>query len=447
MSTPMAERRSVSPSPPDGPLVDVALDEPRQQLRGLGAALTESSAKLLAELPADRRHEVLEALFDPSNGGLSIVRVAIGASDFSIEHVSLADTPGPTDSPLSSFSIDRDRRWVIPVLRDILAIRPDIEIVASPWSAPGWMKDTGLYGYGSLPEANEEVFADYLVAFLAAYRDEGIDVDWLTVQNEPAAVQLSYPSMLMDADQQARLVTDHLGPALVEASLSTKVLVWDHNWCNAEAPGGCVGDGEAAFPLEVLARTGGAPPIAGTAFHCYGGDQAAANEVVHAASPELEIWLTECSGGGWQTDPFADLAMLVLNDRNHWSNATLLWNLALDAEGGPHLGGCDNCRGVVTIDPSTNDWTPEVELDLLTTLGRYTPPGSVALAVSSSSDEVLASAACDPDGRVSVTMFNRGAAATAWIRLGALDLPIDLAERSVTAVRAPSSITCRSAAS
>ncbi len=433
---------AVTPGTAAGPLVDVLLDQPRQRLHGVGAALTESSAHLIAGLPPAERRALIEALFSPDQGGMSVLRIVIGASDFSLEHRSLAESPVP-DPDLTTFTIERDRRWVIPVLREILAVNPDIEIVASPWSAPGWMKNTGSYLYGVLEPEHEGVYAEYLIRFLDAYRAEGIDVSWLTVQNEPAAIQLTYPSMVMRPDQQARLVEDHLAAALVRTGLPTRVLTWDHNWCDAEPPGGCAGPAPPSFPLEVLTATDGGYPLAGTALHCYGGDQATANDAIHAAWPALQIWHTECSGGEWQADPFVDTSQLILTDRNHWSNASLLWNLALDPDHGPHLGGCDTCRGVVTVDPTTQTWESEVDRDVLATIARFGPRGSGVLHTTTpSAPDLTATGVCSPDNRPAAVILNRGSATTATVRFGDLDLPIELAGRSLTAVRAPTGTTC-----
>lgn len=445
-----AEQRVLVPgASDDAPVVDVRLDQPRQRLQGVGAALTESSAYLLAGMAPADRHAVLESLFDPAEGGLSVVRLVIGSSDFSLEHVSLVDSPVP-DPDLTTFSIDRDRQWVIPVMQEILAINPDIAIIASPWSAPAWMKDPANILYGSLKPEYEDAYARYLVRYLEAYRDEGIPIDWLTVQNEPANIQLTYPTMIMSSEQQARLVHDDLGPALSAAALSTQVLLWDHNWCDAQLPGGCAGPAPPSFPFDVLDRVGATPPIAGTALHCYGGDQATANDALHEAWPDLRIWETECSGGEWQgsrVDAFTSTARLVLIDRNHWSNATILWNLALDPDHGPHLGGCDTCRGVVTIDPTSGTWTPELDRDVLATVSRFGGRGSGVLETTTDDDGLLASGVCSADGRPAAIVWNPGAATTATVRFGSLALPVDLAASSLTAVRAPEGIECTLAAS
>ena len=332
------------------------------------------------------------------------------------------------------------------MVQQILAINPNIRLIASPWTAPAWMKAPANVLYGVLLTEYESAYAHYLVKYLTGFRDHGITIDDLTVQNEPAAVQITYPSMLMNATQQARLVHDDLGPALRDAGLPTRVLTWDHNWCNAVPPGGCSGTGTATYPLDVLAAAAGDPTFAGTAFHCYGGDQAAANESVHAAWPDLEIWQTECSGGTWQgsrTDAFRSTAQLVLTDRNHWSNATLLWNLALDPSGGPHLGGCDTCRGVVTIDDANDTWASELERDVLATIGRFSPAGSKVLASTVAGGSGLsASAVCSPDRRPAVVVWNPGDARTVAIGFGSMVLPVSVDAGSLTAVQAPDELRC-----
>jgi glucosylceramidase len=439
-----ASQRTVTPSP-ESTTADVAvdLDAARQSLYGLGATLTESSAVLLMALPAERRHEVLQELFDPQRTGLAVLRLVIGPSDFSLTQETLDDSATP-DPDLTHFSLARDEASVIPVVQQILAINPNIRLVASPWTAPAWMKAPTNVLYGVLLTQYEDAYARYLVKYLTGFRDHGITIDDLTVQNEPAALQVTYPSMLMNATQQARLVHDDLGPALRDAGLATRVLTWDHNWCNAVPPGGCSGTGTATFPLDVLAS--GDATFAGTAFHCYGGDQAAANESVHAAWPGLEVWETECSGGTWQgsrTDAFRSTVQLVLTDRNHWSNATLLWNLALDPSGGPHLGGCDTCRGVVTIDDANDTWAPELERDVLATIGRFSPAGSKVLASTVAGGSGLsASAVCSPDRRPAVVVWNPGGARTVTIGFGSTVLPVSVGAASLTAVQAPDDLRC-----
>ncbi len=424
----------------------VVTGSPRQYLRGVGAALTDSSAHLIAGLDASTRSHLLHKLFDPDKGGLSVVRIVIGSSDFSRQLTSLDDSTTP-DPSLAKFSIAHDRTEIIPVLNEILAINPRVTIIAAPWSAPAWMKDTDNILYGQLEKRYESVYADYLVKFLAAYRAEGITVSRISVQNEPAAIQLTSPSMLMSLDQQIR-VTQALGPKLAAAGLETRVLVWDHNWCSVVSPGSCGGPAPPQGALDVLQATAGQYPVAGTALHCYGGDQVDANEGLHAQWPNLEIWETECSGGTWQgtrTNAFADSAKRIIRDYGHWATASLLWNLALDPAGGPHTGGCGTCRGVVTVDPAAKTWTPEVDFDVLATVARFAPRGSSALTTSTGDagpQDVEAVGVCSPTKRPSVIVWNPGAARNVSVRFGSVGFSVSIDGAALSAIQAPASVTC-----
>ena len=436
------ETRTITPGATvDAPKVQVSTDQPRQRFRGVGAALTESSAEVISQLSTESRHELLEALFSPSQGGLSVLRIPIGSSEFALELHSLDDSDTP-DPDLTKFSIARDLQWVIPVLHEILAINPDIALVASPWSAPAWMKNSNNFLYGVLNDDSEDAFARYLVKFLQAYRAEGINVNWLTLQNEPASFQLTMPSMLMTADQQARIAQKYLGPDLAAAGLPTRVLTWDHNWCDAQPPGGCVGSGTATFPNNVLGAVDAAYPFAGTAYHCYGGNQAAADDASHAAWPNLELWQTECSGGTWQGDAFGDTARLILTGLDHWENASILWNLALDPSNGPHTGGCDTCRGVATVDPSAGTWNLNVDYDVLATTTHFAPQGSGALDTAVTGSGVTAAGICSPEGRPAAIILNTGMSRTVSVNFGDLSLPVDVPAKSLTSVRAPEGVGC-----
>ena len=424
-----------------GPVIRVDPDARRQPFDGLGAALTDSSAWLLSRLPDSTRAAALRALFgtdldtaaDPDTGtdpdnraGLSVVRLVIGSSDFARSQYTYDDSPTP-DPDLAGFSIDHDRAYVIPTTREILAVNPEVQFVASPWSPPAWMKDSNALAYGSLLPEYEDTYADYLVRVLQAYRQEGIDIAKLTVQNEPQFASFTYPGMVMDASQQARFIADSLGPALARAGLDTEVLVYDHNWDDPD------------YPLDVLGHPRVRAFAAGTAFHCYEGDQASAQDRVHEAHPFLSIWVTECSGGEWQGSrrrAFFATSDLVIDGLNHWANATLLWNLALDADGGPHTGGCDTCRGVVTVDDRTGTWVPTLDFDVLAHVGRWAPPGSPAVPTTVSGSTRLETAALRTDReRIVLVVANRGPEVAATVQFGDLRIPVTLAGHGLVTLR------------
>ncbi|WP_256790401.1 glycoside hydrolase family 30 beta sandwich domain-containing protein [Frankia sp. AvcI1] len=374
-----------------------------QRIDGFGAALTESSARLLWGLPPDQRAAVLRSLFDPVAGaGLSVVRVPMGASDFATGQYTYDDVAAGTADPrLARFSVARDDRAVVPVLREILAVDSRVRIVASPWSAPAWMKSSSRLGGGSLRPRWYGAWAEYFVRFVRAYAARGITVSAVTVQNEPGHGDPSYPTMTMSAAEQARFVATALGPAFAAAGLATDIVGYDHNW---DTP---------AVPTQVLGDAAAGRYLSGIGWHCYRGDPSAQSQV-HADFPGKATWLTECSAGDWHgrpADGFGWLADVVVDALRNWASTALLWNLALDPAGGPHLGGCGGCRGVVTIAPRAEtdlravDRSPE--FDLLGLAARAAPRGAVRIGARASSGAVGAVAFSLPDGHRSVLAHNR----------------------------------------
>jgi glucosylceramidase len=378
-------------------IIDVDAAMLRQEIDGFGASLTESSAFLLAEkMSAAQRHVLLRRLFDADVGiGLSLLRQPMGASDFALGNYSYDDTA----PDLSDFSIEHDRATILPVLKEILTLRPDLLLFATPWSPPGWMKTSGQMVGGTLVPERRALYAAYFVRFVEAYEAEGVHVDFVTPQNEPHFSPPGYPGMKMEWDEQASFIKDDLGPALAAAGLAqtTKVLVWDHNW------------NEAYYASNVLADAAARAFVAGSAFHCYGGD-ASAQDDVHDAHPELGLWLTECSDGAWngdRTGRFAHGADLVLSSTAHWARSVITWNLALDETHGPQNGGCDTCLGTVQITAATGSVGFEAEYAATGQVSRFVARGAHRIA-SSGGAGLQQVAFVNPDGGVVVVVHNPG---------------------------------------
>ncbi len=322
----------------------VVLIEPEvrfQTMAGFGAAITDSSALLIQSLPQSSRARLLAELFSRENDGLgfSVTRLPIGASDFSQTHYSLAD--GPIGTPLNLAPAEAH---MLPTVLAAQALNPDLFIIASPWSAPASMKSTNSLIQGTLNAAAYPAFANYLRDYVVAMGRRGVTIDALTIQNEPHFEPTNYPGMRLTPPQRAEFVGRHLGPLFESSRLSTAILEWDHNWNEPESPAAVLRD-------PVAARY-----IRGVAWHCYAGD-VAAQSTVQREFPDKEVWFTECSGGRWAPD-FADSLQwmtrnLVIGATRHWARGVVMWNIALDENSGPHLGGCGDCRGVVTIDSGT----------------------------------------------------------------------------------------------
>ncbi len=371
-----------------------------QEIDGFGASLTDSSAWLLSKkLTEAQRSTTLEMLFDARKGiGLSLLRQPMGASDFALEEYNYDDVPpGETDPELRKFSIEHDRAYILPILRQALALNPNLKIIASPWSPPGWMKTSDSMIQGALLPSAYGAFAEYFVKFVKEYEAAGVPVYAVTMENEPLHVPNNYPGMNMTAVEQARFLREDLGPAFRKAGLGTKILVFDHNW------------DLISYPITVLSNANAAAFASGIAIHCYGGSVTAQAEL-HERFPEKDIWLTECSGGDWQKGKLLEQqARLVIGSLRNWARGVILWNLALDQNHGPFLGGCTNCRGIVTVkdDVSPAEVSPTVDYAALAHASKFVAPGARRIESNSFGPGSLEDVAFqNPDGSLVLLVLN-----------------------------------------
>lgn len=363
-----------------------------QRIHGFGAAMTDASAQLLSGLSDDKRKAIMAELFSRQNGGLglSFTRLTVGASDFSPTHYSYDDSPANAPDPdLRYFSIEPARKYVLPRVREALAINPDLKVMISPWSAPAWMKTSGSLIRGQLKPEYYPAFATYLAKVVEGFGAEGVPVSMLTIQNEPDFEPDSYPGMRVNSPDRAIIIGRHVGPTFAKRGLKTQILDYDHNWDNPE------------MPWTVLSDPVARKYVSGVAWHCYEGDVPAQSQV-HDAFPDKDTWFTECSGGEW-SPKFAEVLdwmtdKLIIGGANNWSRGTLLWNLALDPQHGPHKGGCGDCRGVITIDPATGTITRNVEYYVLGHASRFVLPGAWRTATVAKGEGVEAASFLNADG-------------------------------------------------
>lgn len=385
---------------------DVVTVDPAQRYQamvGFGASITDASAWLIQRMDPAQRDALLRELFGPAPGlNFSFTRLTVGASDFSRSHYSYDDRPrGERDPALAHFSIAPARANVLPTARAARAINPRLAVMISPWSAPGWMKTSDSLIKGSLREDAYAPFATYLRRTIEDFAAQIGPIDYLSIQNEPDFEPDDYPGMRLSPAQRARIIGDHLGPELTRAGLGTRILDWDHNW------------DQPAQPLAVLADARPARHVAGVAWHCYGGDVAAQSQV-RDQHPGKDVFFTECSGGEW-SKPWPDswawtMRNLVIGSTRNWARGVLMWNLALDEQSGPHLGGCGNCRGVVTIDSRTGEVTRNPEYYAFGHASRFVAVGARRIASDSRKDGIETVAFANPDGSRMLLAFNAGKA-------------------------------------
>ena len=359
-------------SSPASPIIDVDDTKTFQTIDGFGFAVTGGSAQLLMRMDPASRAAILHELYadDGNNIGSSYIRVSVGASDMNDHVYSYDDMPeGQTDPAMAKFSLDPDRADVIPVLKEILAINPKIKILASPWSAPLWMKTTGVARGGVLKPEYFAAYAEYFVKYVQGMQAAGIPIDTLTIQNEPLN-EKNTPSMLMLESEQEDFIKNHLGPAFKKAGIKTKIVLYDHN---LDHP---------LYPLTILRDPGANKYIDGTGFHLYGGTVDAMTQV-HNEFPNKNIYFTEQSVTEHSGSPDINLskpvARIIIGVSRNWSKNILLWNLAADPQNGPHTndGGCTGCVGAITIDG--DKVTRQVAFYTLAHASKFVRPGSVRI--------------------------------------------------------------------
>jgi len=371
-----------------------------QEIDGFGAAMTASSAWLLKNVLNDlQRQTAMEELFDSEKGiGISYVRISMGACDFRLKEYTYDDVPaGQDDLKLEKFSIAPDEEYIIPMLRLALQINPKLKIMASPWSAPAWMKDGGTLAGGKLKsdDSTYEAYANYFVHFIKSYAADGIPIDAVTLQNEPHHTNSGYPTMRMEPPDQARLAR-LLGERLKAEKLETRIIVWDHNW------------DEPSYATAVLADPAARPYIDGSAFHAYAG-KVEAQSKVHDAFPDKNIYFTESSGGDWAKDfggnVMWDTSNLIIGSTRNWARTVLKWNLALDEKNGPKIpGGASNCRGVITINQKTKAVTKNEEYYAFGQASKFVRAGAHRVYSTSTSSVAFV----NPDKSLVLIVMNKG---------------------------------------
>ena len=343
-----------------------------QQITGFGAALTDSSAYLINQLPTSSRNTLMKNLFSPSAGiGLSMVRSPMGATDFTATgNYSYDDLPaGQTDPTLAKFSIQHDVSYVIPELKQALALNSNVKVTSTPWSPPGWMKTSGSMIGGTLLDSDYAALADYFVKYIQAYGKAGVPISYVTPQNEPLNAP-TWPGMYLTPGQETKLV-QQMGQAFAANHISkTDILAWDHNW------------DEPSYPESIYNDPTTANDVVGAGFHIYSGTPIY-QTLTHNDYPSKQIYLTEATGGVWQPNQQVDfhdaLDTWIIDTTRNYANGAMLWNIALDPAMGPlnsDTNGIGECRGLVTIDPTSGAVTYNPDYFALAQVTKFVKPGA-----------------------------------------------------------------------
>ncbi len=381
-----------------------------QSVDGFGLAITQASCYNLLKMSQADRTAFLRELFDRETGmGSSLIRVCIGGSDFSMDEFTWCDEPG-----IEHFAVHPlDEQYLFPILDEIFAINPDVQIIASPWSAPLWMKvgEDGKTPHsqwyaGHLGEAYYEVYAEYFVRWIREMERRGYPIMAVTLQNEPLHRGNSM-STYMSWQEQSNFVKRGIGPAFAAAGLKTKVLLYDHNY-NYDDNGP-----QQDYPLHIFEDTEASRYVHGSAWHNYGGML----DGVHARFPDKEIYFTEASIGSWNYR-FGDCLIndfrdIFLGTLGRWGKGVTLWNLMLDYQGKPFRPrGCSTCYGAVSIDATDYSLSSVVRNSHyydVAHCSKVLQPGAVRIGTSGYSAAGLHYQLYrNPDGSYAALILNEG---------------------------------------
>jgi glucosylceramidase len=378
--------------------VTITVDESQtyQEFEGAGASFTDTAAWLMnssGALSDATREDTMRKLFDPASGiGLSFIRNPMGSSDLARFDYSFDETC----CDVSDFSIQHDLADVLPLTKRAKELNPAMKIMASPWSAPAWMKDNDNMDQGWLEAQYYGQYGEYFAKYVQAYESNGVPIDYVSVQNEPGCCP-GYPSMQWNTEGLIYFTENALWPAFRAAGIDTKTLVMDWNW-----------DGYDTWAKPQVQALADDPLFGGIAWHGYGGNVSEQTRA-HDEFPTVKSYDTEHSGGTWvghQQDE--DMANIVDYTRN-WGRSVVKWSLAVDQDHGPHNGGCGTCTGLITVhngdsQHGTVDYT--IEYYSMGHLTKFVRPGAVRVGTEDNGS-VRNVAWRNPDGSKALIAYNQ----------------------------------------
>ncbi len=380
-----------------------------QKFHGFGGAFTEAAAHVYGQMSKAQRAEIMEACYGMSGLRYNVGRIHMNSCDFALGNYTYIEEG---DTELKTFDISHDKAEILPMLADAKKVREmsgaqeeygtGIKVLMSPWSPPAFMKTNGEMNHGGeLKREYYQLWADYFVKFIRAYRNEGVEIKWLTVQNEPMAVQ-TWDSCVYTPEAESLFVRDYLGPTLEREGISDiGIFVWDHNK-------------EEAYQRfrEVAADEKTRRYLAGEAVHWYTGDHFETLEMVRKMYPEMEIFFSE---GCVEYSRFADSAEVqkaemyahdMMGNLNAGISASFDWNLLLDSKGGPnHVGNF--CASPIMCDEKADTYEKRLSYYYIGHFSRYIREGAVHIGTSRYTDAIEVTGFLNPDGERVVVLLNK----------------------------------------
>ncbi len=409
--------------------LDISTTKTFQTIEGFGGAFTESSASLLNELSDQRRKEIVQSYFSESGANYSLTRTHMNSCDFSLSHYSYAPEEG--DTLLENFSVKEDQDDIIPMIKDAQRVSSDgFKIVASPWTAPPWMKDNRRWEGGKLLRSMYPTWAEFFAKYAKAYQKEGIDIWAFTVENEPLGNGENWESMHYTPQEMADFVKNHLGPTLKRENLDQHILIYDQNK-----------DEDMDEWVEIMLNDEElAPWIYGTAVHWYGSTVdwgSAVLKKTHTLAPDKHIihseacvdaevpvwqddqwyWSKNATDWGWDWAPEEKkanhpkyvpayrYARDIIGSLNNWVEGWIDWNMVLDKRGGPNHAS-NWCVAPIIVDPQRDEvyYTPLYYV--LSHFSKFLRPGQKVIEVAGGNSDLMSAATVDSNGNMTLVILN-----------------------------------------
>jgi glucosylceramidase len=391
-----------------------------QEILGFGAAFTDAACYMFNQLSPNSRAILFHELFHPSELGLNVCRTCIGASDYSTELYSFDE--GAPDPDLKRFSIDHDRAYILPSLLQARQENPDLFLLSTPWSPPGWMKANGSMLGGCMRKSYYASYAQYFLKFLQAYAAAGVPIQAITSQNEVDTDQDGrMPACLWGQEYEIEFVREHLGPVLEANGIPTKIWLLDHNYnlwgraiCELDDP-----------DVRKYANA--------VAWHGYAGGASMASKV-HDAHPDAEMHWTE--GGPDYTQPdyatdWTNWGHTFIGALRNWCQSIMGWNLALDEQGRPNIGPFP-CGGLVTIHSQTKEITRSGQYWAFAHFSRMIRRGARRFDSQGTLANIDHVACENPDGQRVLVLSNAAAARPVVLQMGPMMAELTLENNSIT---------------
>jgi glucosylceramidase len=406
-------------TPPAADSIQLVVANKFQDILGFGGCFSDAACYVIDQLRAPAREQLLHEMFDPSEMGLNVNRTCIGAADSAAKLYSYDD--GEDDPELKRFSIDHDRQYILPVLRRVREINPEMFYFSSPWSPPGWMKWNKSMLGGSMSRQYLSSYAQYFLKFLQAYAAEGVPIQAITTQNEIDTDQHGQmPACTWSQECETEFIIEHLGPLFEKTNTPTKIWILDHNF---------VYWGRVISQLDDPDFRRYANSVA---WHGYTGEPGMMSKV-HAAHPEAEMYFTEGStdyNDPHYQDDWTKWSKTYTDVLNNWCRSAVAWNVATDEHGKPNIGPYP-CGGILIINPGTQEIIRSGQYWALAHFSRAIRRGARRFESQSAAANLGHVAVENPDGKKVLILTNLGAARTIRVNQGLISALVSVEENSI----------------